>query len=147
MGQYGSAQSRQRGTPPKGYKKSDDRVREDVCERVMDEGIDCRNVDISVKDGLVTLTGEVCHRADKYRLEHLAADIAGVSDVENQLRLTKKTAGGESSATESKTDRTSTNSDGYDSFRTASSVGAKPSDKETSLGSATSISATSKSKY
>jgi len=75
---------------PKGYRKSDDRIKEEVCERLIEEGIDCGNVDVSIKEGLVTVTGEVNDRRDKHRIEEIAESVSGVSDVENQLRLAKR---------------------------------------------------------
>lgn len=92
---------RPRGVAPKGYKKSDQRLTEDLGEALMDEGIDCGNVEVQVKDGVVTITGEITDRSDKYRIEHVAAGMMGVQDVDNQLRVAKS-----SSQTESKPGRT-----------------------------------------
>lgn len=85
----GGGPSRSRGVAPKGYKKSDQRLTEDLGEALMDEGIDCGNVEVQVKDGVVTITGEITDRADKYRIEHVAAGMMGVQDVDNQLRVAK----------------------------------------------------------
>lgn len=89
--QYGGASTARRGQAPKNYKKSDERINDDVCEQLMSRGLDCSGVEVSVKDGVVTLTGEVCERQDKHRIEQIAADVSGVSDVENQLRMKKQT--------------------------------------------------------
>lgn len=95
---YQADTGHRRGTPPRTYKRTDDRICEDVCERLMGDGLECDNVDVVVKDGIVRLTGEIKDRADKHRMEHIAANVSGVQDVDNQIKLTRKTgAGGESS--------------------------------------------------
>lgn len=78
-----------RGNAPRGYKRSDERVTEDVCERIMDAGLDAAEVDITVQSGVVTLSGDVRDRADKYRMEQIASDVSGVTDVQNSLRVRK----------------------------------------------------------
>lgn len=82
-------QTQRRGTAPKSYKRSDERIQDDVCERIMDRGIDASDVDVKVKDAVVTLTGEVEDRSDKHRIEQIAAEVFGVQDVENQIRVKK----------------------------------------------------------
>ena len=37
------------GQPPKGYTRSDERIREDVCERLTHEDVDAGNVEVSVR--------------------------------------------------------------------------------------------------
>lgn len=86
----GQRSGRSRGSLPKGYKKSDQRLTEDLGELLANEGIDCSNLDIEVKEGVVKLSGEVSDRFDKFTVEQLASDMSGVVDVENQLRLANK---------------------------------------------------------
>jgi osmotically-inducible protein OsmY len=75
------------GKGPKGYRRSDDRIREDVCECLTRHGeVDASEVDVQVKDGEVTLTGTVPRRQDKRIAEDLAENVSGVKDVHNQLR-------------------------------------------------------------
>lgn len=76
-----------RGKAPKNYKKSDDRIRDDVSERLIDDGYDCSEVEVNCQDGLVTLSGECCDRGMKHGMEHAASDVHGVKDVQNQLRV------------------------------------------------------------
>ena len=52
---------------------------------------DPASVQYAVLDAVVTLTGHVPDRKSKYRLESLAAQIKGVADVENLLKLTSGT--------------------------------------------------------
>ena len=76
------------GYGPSGFKRSDARIMEDVCERLTYSGeIDATDIDIEVKDGEVTLTGIVDNRAAKRMAERVAETVAGVRDVHNQLLL------------------------------------------------------------
>lgn len=76
------------GKGPKGYRRSDERIREDVNERLMDDDrIDASEIDIEVKDGAVTLTGKVDDRRTKWMVEDLVETVHGVKDVQNNLRV------------------------------------------------------------
>jgi hypothetical protein len=77
------------GRGPKGYKRSDDRIRDDVSERIARSWIDSENVEIRVESGEVTLTGTVARRQDKRELEDLAEDVFGVEEVHNHLRVSR----------------------------------------------------------
>jgi hypothetical protein len=73
--------------PPARYTRPDERIRDDVYDRLMGEtGIDASDVDVIVKNGEVTLSGTVRDRVDKRRIEELAEGVLGVRDVHNQLR-------------------------------------------------------------
>jgi osmotically-inducible protein OsmY len=80
------------GRGPKGYRRSDDRVREEVCERIARSDVNAENVEVQVENGEVTLSGEVENRRDKRRLEDLIEDVFGVDEVRNHLRLRRETA-------------------------------------------------------
>jgi hypothetical protein len=76
------------GYGPRGYQRADERIREDVCERLTYYGeLDAREIDVEVKDGEVTLTGTVEDRAAKRVAERIAESISGVNDVHNRLQL------------------------------------------------------------
>ncbi|WP_457089624.1 BON domain-containing protein [Microvirga sp. P5_D2] len=76
-----------RGRGPKGYKRTDERIHEDVCERLMhDRFIDASDVEVSVSNGEVTLSGTVSSRGLKRRAEDLAELASGVTHVQNNLR-------------------------------------------------------------
>ena len=78
------------GRGPRGYRRSDERIREDVNERLTDDSfLDATNIEVSVDSGIVTLTGTVNNRSDKRRAEDLAESVSGVSDVSNQLRVNR----------------------------------------------------------
>jgi BON domain len=79
-----------RGRGPKNYNRSDDRIREDVCERLtMDHDVDASEIEVNVNDGVVTLTGTVHERHAKRVAEDLCESIPGVKDVQNQLRVAR----------------------------------------------------------
>ena len=78
---------------PKGYKRSDDRIREDVCEHLMDIGdIDSSDVEVHVNDGRIRLEGTVPERYMKYEIENIAATTLGVDDVENNIRVPRRSS-------------------------------------------------------
>ena len=76
------------GVGPRGYRRSDERIQEQICEVFTRHGkIDARGVDIKVQDGNVSLSGEVNRKLEKYLAEEIAASISGVNEVENRLRV------------------------------------------------------------
>ncbi len=76
------------GRGPRGYRRADDRIREEVCEQLTDHPlIDASDVDVDVRDGVVTLTGRVAARAEKHLAEDIADSVWGVQDVKNRLRV------------------------------------------------------------
>jgi len=77
-----------RGRGPKGYRRSDERIREDVSDRLADDSwLDASDVEVNVSGCEVTLTGFVSSRDDKRRAERLAEDVSGVDNVQNNLRV------------------------------------------------------------
>jgi osmotically-inducible protein OsmY len=77
-----------RGRGPKGYRRSDERIREDVCELLTDDPrVDASNIDVSVGSGEVTLSGIVLTREEKRLAEDLAEYVSGVWDVQNCLTI------------------------------------------------------------
>jgi osmotically-inducible protein OsmY len=87
---YGPGTSGQsfRGRGPKNYQRSDDRIREDVCERLtMDHDVDATEIEVQVQDGVVTLNGTVHERHAKRIAEDICESVRGVKDVQNHLRV------------------------------------------------------------
>lgn len=77
-----------RGRGPKGYRRSDERIVEEVNELLTDhDELDAENIEVSVADGEVTLSGTVSDRQAKRLAEDLADDVSGVQEVHNQLRI------------------------------------------------------------
>ena len=75
------------GRPPRGYQRSDERIREDVCERLMEGPVDVGDVEVTVSNGEVTLSGTVEERWEKRALEDIIAQVRGVHDVHNRIRV------------------------------------------------------------
>lgn len=81
---------RGRAKEPRGHPRSDERICEDVCDRFVErEPLDASDVEVTVKDGEVTLSGTVPRRAMKWELEQLTEEVAGVRDVHVMLRVRK----------------------------------------------------------
>ncbi len=76
-----------RRTDPKGYIRSDDRIRENVCESLAHSGLDVSDVSVTVLDGHVVLEGTVPNRRTKHHVEDCTVECAGVNDVENRIRV------------------------------------------------------------
>jgi osmotically-inducible protein OsmY len=76
------------GRGPRGYQRSDDRIREDICDRLTRHGrIDATDVNIAVNSGEVTLSGMVDTREAKRLAEDIAESVHGVRDVTNQIKV------------------------------------------------------------
>ncbi|MBC7466468.1 MAG: BON domain-containing protein [Bdellovibrio sp.] len=112
--QYGSHQSTQgvwgapntqslygehNGKGPKNYRRSDDRVREDVSEALAHHGgIDASEVEVSVSEGVVTLSGTIESRQMKRMIEESIEHMSGVQDIKNELKVEESSASKRSSA-------------------------------------------------
>lgn len=72
---------------PKGYRRTDERIREDVCERLGRSGLDVADVSVDVAAGRVTLQGTVDDRRAKHAIEDCADACMGVEDVDNRIRV------------------------------------------------------------
>jgi hypothetical protein len=81
-----------RGRGPRGYRRSDERIKEDVCQCLTDDAhIDASNIDVTVNDREVVLSGTVQSRHEKRHAEDLIERIPGVRDVINSLRVSSDT--------------------------------------------------------
>jgi hypothetical protein len=84
----GRHEGEHRGRGPKNYKRSDERIREDVNDRLADDSwLDASQIEVAVADCEVTLSGAVTRREDKRRAEDIAEHVSGVTHVQNNLRL------------------------------------------------------------
>ena len=89
-GGRGMGQGQHRGKGPKGYQRSDERIREMLCERLHDDpDIDPSDVTITVTGGRITLEGTVDSRQTKNAIEDVAEQF-GVQDVQNNLRVQRQ---------------------------------------------------------
>jgi osmotically-inducible protein OsmY len=85
---YGRGEGKFRGRGPKNYRRSDERLREVVCDRLTDnEWLDASDVECNVVAGEVILTGTVDSRYAKRLAENIAESVSGVSNVQNNLRV------------------------------------------------------------
>jgi osmotically-inducible protein OsmY len=76
------------GKGPKGYTRSDERLKEVICEKLTDDpDIDASEISVDVTGQIVKLTGTVDDRATKYEVEELIERCGGVKDIDNQLRV------------------------------------------------------------
>lgn len=77
-----------RGRGPKNYKRTDERIHEDVCDSLLDDAdVDASDIECTVCGGEVTLNGFVRTRAEKRRAEELAERVRGVGEIMNGLRV------------------------------------------------------------
>lgn len=83
-----------RGRGPKNYQRSDERIREEVCERLAaDHDVDASEIEVSVNGGVVTLEGSVQERQMKRLAEDVTELVRGVRDVQNNLRVARGPGG------------------------------------------------------
>ncbi|AZZ36638.1 hypothetical protein CIK05_07490 [Bdellovibrio sp. qaytius] len=76
------------GKGPKGYQRSEERIREDVCEALAAHThIDASEIEVEVSDGMVTLSGTVESRQTKRLAEQAVERVRGVKDIHNQLQI------------------------------------------------------------
>ncbi len=87
-----SIRGRYTGRGPRGWHRSDERILEDINERLTEHpDIDASDIEVRVENGEVTLTGMVESRQVKHMAEDVAEEVLGVRDVHNQLRLQPQT--------------------------------------------------------
>lgn len=92
-GRFGSPPPRRmrgnhRGKGPRGYTRSDERIREDVSDLLTQEAqLDPSEVEVTVTDGEVTLDGHVSEKFEKRLAEDWADEVPGVRHVQNNIRV------------------------------------------------------------
>ena len=92
--QYGSIMQGQRsyaGRGPKGWRRSDERIQEDLSEQLeRHPQIDASDIEVHVENGEVTMTGTVPDRQSKRLAEDVAESVWGVHDVQNQIKVKRE---------------------------------------------------------
>jgi osmotically-inducible protein OsmY len=93
-----------RGKGPKNYHRSEERIREEVCDRLADDDmVDASEMEVQVQGREVILTGYVPSREQKRRAEDIVESVSSVRNVENRLRVghgqTESTTNGNIGAT------------------------------------------------
>jgi BON domain len=82
------------GYGPRGYHRTDERIYEDVCDRLTEDGdLDARDIEVSVSASEVMLEGTVATRAQKRLAEDIVDGVLGIVEVHNRLRV--QTSGSE----------------------------------------------------
>lgn len=90
-------QGQNRGRGPRNYKRSDERIKEDINDRLTDHYyLDASDIEVDVNNGEVVLTGTVDSRYAKRQAEDIAENVSGVTNVENRLRIRQYSSGQES---------------------------------------------------
>jgi hypothetical protein len=129
-----------RGRGPRGYQRSDERIREEVSDRLWQHPeIDASDIEVKVKNGEVTLTGTVDERWTKRMVEDVVESCMGVRDVTNQLKVRQESGQGwqeraNQQATQGGTD---TSSDATQSSRAGSTTTSRRSSSGTKSRTAT----------
>ncbi len=76
------------GKGPKGYKRSDERIQDDICSLLTQNGeIDASDIEVTAEGGVVTLWGTVPSRREKRLAGYLLDTVFGVADVNNELTV------------------------------------------------------------
>lgn len=97
-GQRGQGQGLHRGKGPKNFQRSDERIKELLCERLHeDPNIDASEVTVNVQGGRITLEGTVEDRRTKNAIEDVAEQF-GTLEVQNNLRVQRAGFGAAASA-------------------------------------------------
>jgi BON domain len=81
-------QSRRYRPGPKGFRRSDERIQDEIATRLMSrDDIDSSEVVLQVKDARVTLEGTVPERWMRFAIDDVAESVMGVEEVENNVRV------------------------------------------------------------
>jgi hypothetical protein len=133
-----------RGKGPKGYMRSDDRIREEVCDCLSDDPhIDASEIEVNVNNGEVTLSGSVNDRNAKRHAEDIIERLSGVKHVQNNLRLSQGGSMGGQSGTSNLSGSTTA---GTGTAGTPSATGSSGATGTTSPGGAAGQPGTSEAK-
>jgi hypothetical protein len=98
-GSTGSSMGRFSGRGPKGYQRSDERIKEQVSEKLEEHGeIDAGEIIVEVRQAEVTLEGTVPDRQMKRMAEDIVEECAGVKQVHNRIRVQKNDGQGQGSS-------------------------------------------------
>jgi|SRR5690606_26155481 len=75
-----------RGRGPRGYRPSDERLRELICERLTDHPrIDASDIEVDVQSGIVHLSGTIPDPAMRQALMEVIGQIYGVAGVVDRI--------------------------------------------------------------
>lgn len=98
---FGTSDEHKHRTGPRGYQRSDERIRDQICEQLSyARGVDVSDVSVDVSHGVVSLTGTVRDRGQKYYIEDLADSAYGVTEVDNDIHVRRESAATSGGASE-----------------------------------------------
>lgn len=81
-------ESEHSGKGPKGWKRPDRLIKEDVCEALYrSSSVDASEIEVKISDGIVTLEGAVTDRPMKRMAERCLDRVKGIEDVQNRLSI------------------------------------------------------------
>ena len=98
-GAYSASAGGRYPSGPKGYTRTDERIREDICERLShplgrfgasdlsNEHLDVSDVSVQVQGGKVLLEGTVPERRMKHGIEDIVDACPGVQDIDNRIKV------------------------------------------------------------
>lgn len=76
------------GKGPRGWKRPDKRIFEDINEALFKSyDVDASDIEVSVANGVVTLTGTVNTREEKREAEFCSEAVSGVTDIRNEISI------------------------------------------------------------
>jgi translation elongation factor EF-1beta len=82
------------GHGPRNYHRSDERIEDEICERLSQNGeLHARGLKVDVGRGVVHLKGNVMNRRDRRLSEEIVDSVAGVKDVVNDLQVFDQSKG------------------------------------------------------
>ena len=77
-----------RGVGPRDFVRADERIREELNERLTDaDDLDASGVTVEVENGVAKLGGSVPQRRMKHRAEDIAVACTGIRDVRNEIQV------------------------------------------------------------
>ena len=73
---------------PRGLRRSDEQIMDEIESLLDQQGqVDASAIQVDVKDGIVTLSGNVGSSLEMRRVEGIVQNVLGVSDINNELTL------------------------------------------------------------
>ncbi len=87
-GEFWTIPGPESGKGPRGYRRSDERILEEVNERLTRHGqLDATGIEVDCKNGEILLRGTVSDARAKRLAEDCAKSVSGVQNVRNELTL------------------------------------------------------------
>lgn len=88
------------GKGPKGWTRSPERLKDEVCEALWrNPRVDASEIDVSIEGNTIRLTGTVESREAKREAENCIENLVGVEDIRNELRVQRSSEAGAGSST------------------------------------------------